>query len=86
MTRATKVQADVLAVLKQGYPAAIDRSPVFRWSFSSRHHGTEANWLWVKHNTITSMLKHGWIEWRLASAGKRAGYYLTEAGREALPQ
>lgn len=84
MTRATKVQAEYLAVMKQGHPALIDHGPVAN-HINARHHGAgEGSWLWMAPNTATAMRKRGWIEYRPADAGKRAGYYITDAGREAL--
>ncbi len=83
--RPTKVQTQYLAAMGKGHPALIDHGVAFN-NLTARHHGAgEGSWLWMAPNTATAMRKHGWIEWRLASAGKRAGFYITDAGREAIP-
>ena len=85
MTRATKVQAEYIAVMKQGHPALIDHGVAFN-NLTARHHGGgEGSWLWMAPNTARAMKRHGWIEWHPGSAEKRAGYYITDAGREVLP-
>lgn len=55
------------------------------YEFVNRHGGTSDQWLWAGSSTVTAMRRRGWIEWRDGDTEKRAGYYITDAGREVLP-
>lgn len=93
--RPTKVQSVILSIMRErrhdidpnidpGYPAAIDRGEMQNFMFASTYGESEGQWLWMHHRTATAMLKHGWIEWQDPVGLKRAGYYVTDAGREVL--
>ncbi len=81
--RPTKVQARYLADMKEGQPVAIYRSPVGCIKFERQNGG--GRWLWITQSTVKTMERNGWIEWRDGDTEKRAGFYITDAGREALP-
>lgn len=94
MKRATKVQSLYLSIMKErppsapadypGHPALIDRGPAVN-NFVARSHGSgEGSWLWMAPSTAKVMKKNGWIEWHPGSATRRAGFYITDAGREVL--
>lgn len=93
--RPTKVQSVILSIMRErrhgiapeidpGYPAAIDHGENENFIFSSIHGECEGQWVWMHHRTAAAMLKHGWIEWQPQAGLKRAGYYVTAAGREVL--
>ena len=92
--RPTKVQSVILSIMRErrpgidpndpGYPAAIDRGEKENSIFSGMNGECEGQWVWMHHSTAAAMLKHGWIEWQDPVGLKRAGYYITDAGREVL--
>ncbi len=92
--RPTKVQSVILSIMRErrpsdpadhpGQSAAIDRGEKENFIFSSMNGECEGQWLWIHHSTAAAMLKHGWIEWQDRAGLKRAGYYVTAAGREVL--
>ena len=93
--RPTKVQSVILSIMRErrpgidpnidpGYPAAIDHGEMRNFIFSSMHGECEGQWVWMHHRTAAAMLWHGWIEWQDRAGLKRAGYYVTAAGREVL--
>jgi hypothetical protein len=82
----SQVQWLILSNMRNtGLPVAVRCGPDRPdYEFVNRHSGTANQWLWAGQSTVTAMKRHGWIEWHAGSAEKRAGYYVTAAGREVL--
>ncbi len=94
MTRATKKQSVILSIMRErrpsdpadhpGQPANIYRHPLQVIKFTEQHGGTSDQWLWVNPSIAKTMERNGWIEWQPQAGLKRAGFYVTAAGREVL--